>query len=72
VLRRALQAQLPKAANVINWADPKYARIEINSLAAQELRQAADDLVGLTINWTRPPPPALKGSTAASPFSFRG
>lgn len=54
VLRRALQAQLPKAANVINWADPKFdARIEINSLAAQELRQAADDLVGLYLDHTR-------------------
>ena len=54
VLRRALQAQNPKVANVINWADPKLdARIEINSLAAQELRSAADDLVSLYLDHTR-------------------
>ncbi|MEC5414764.1 hypothetical protein [Aurantimonas sp. C2-4-R8] len=54
VLRRALQAQHPKVANVINWADPKLdARIEINSLAAQELRNAADELVGLYLDHTR-------------------
>lgn len=54
VLRRALQAQHPKAANIINWADPKFdAWIEINSLAAQELRRAADDLVGLYLDHTR-------------------
>lgn len=54
VLRRALQAQHPKTANVINWADPKFdARIEINSLAAQELRRAADELVGLYLDHTR-------------------
>jgi type III restriction enzyme len=54
VLRRALQAQHPKAANVINWADSKFdARIEINSLAAQELRRAADEIVGLYLDHTR-------------------
>jgi type III restriction enzyme len=54
VLRRALQSQHPKAANVINWADPKFdARIEVNSLAAQELRRAADDMVGLYLDHTR-------------------
>ena len=54
VLRRALQAQHPKAANVINWADPKFdARVEINSLAAQELRRAADEIVGLYLDHTR-------------------
>ena len=54
VLRRALQSQHPKAANVINWADPKFdARIEINSVAAQELRRAADVLVGLYLDHTR-------------------
>jgi type III restriction enzyme len=54
VLRRALQAQNPKVANVINWADPKFdARIEINSLAAQELRTAADEMVSLYLEHTR-------------------
>lgn len=54
VLRRALQAQHPRVANVINWADPKFdARIEINSLAAHELRQAADNLVSLYLDHTQ-------------------
>jgi type III restriction enzyme len=54
ILRRALQAQNPKVANVINWAVAKFdARVEINSLAAQELRQAADELVGLYLDHTR-------------------
>lgn len=54
VLRRALQAQNPKAANVINWADPKFdARIEINSLAARELRHAADKIAELYLEHTR-------------------
>ena len=54
VLRRALQAQQPKAANVIDWATPKFdAHIEINSLAAQELRRAADELVGLYLDHVR-------------------
>ena len=54
VLRRALQAQHPKVANVINWADPKLdAQIEISSLAAQELRNAADQLVGIYLDHTR-------------------
>jgi type III restriction enzyme len=54
VLRRALQAQNPKVANVINWAEPKFdARIEINSLAAHELRHAADEIVGLYLDHTR-------------------
>ncbi len=54
VLRRALQAQHPKAANVINWADPKFdARIEINSLAAKELQRAAEEIVGLYLDHTR-------------------
>lgn len=54
VLRRALQAQHPKAADIINWAEPKFdALVEINSLAAQELRRAADELVGLYLDHTR-------------------
>jgi type III restriction enzyme len=54
VLRRALLAQHPKAANVIDWAAPKFdARIEINSKAAEELRRAADELVGLYLDHTR-------------------
>lgn len=54
VLRRALQAQHPRVANIVNWADPKFdARIEINSLAAQELRQTADSLVSLYLDHTR-------------------
>jgi len=54
VLRRALQALHPKAANIINWANPKFdARVEINSLAAQELRKAADELVDLYLEYTR-------------------
>ena len=54
VLRRALQAQHPKVADIINWADPKLdARIEINSLAAKELRDAAAELVSLYLEYTR-------------------
>lgn len=37
-----------------NWADPKFdARIQINSRAAQELRDAADQLVDLYLDHTR-------------------
>lgn len=53
VLRRALQAQHPKAAYVVDWANPKFdAQIEINSLAAQELRDKADELVSLYLDHT--------------------
>jgi type III restriction enzyme len=54
VLRRALQALHPKAANVVNWADPKFdARIEINSRAAAELREAAERLVSIYLDHTQ-------------------
>lgn len=53
VLRRALQALHPKAANVVNWADSKFdATIEINSRAAEELREAAEKLVAVYLDHT--------------------
>jgi type III restriction enzyme len=46
LVRRHMQSRYPEAVKTIDWADPKFeARVEITSVAAQQLREDAERLV---------------------------
>lgn len=48
LVRRHMQSRYPEAAKTVDWADPKFeTRIEITSVAAQQLRDDAEKLVDL-------------------------
>ncbi len=46
LIRRHVLSRYPEAAKTVDWADPKFeAKVEITSIAAQQLREDAEKLV---------------------------
>lgn len=51
LVRRHMQSLYPEAAKTVDWADPKFeVRIEVTSVAAGALREAAEQLVDVYLN----------------------